>query len=74
MDQERTDATIIELSTVANDIEDFIDENETDDNSVTSVVNSKISKIEDLRKSCRNHHNELRIFVWIELRRVTWKR
>ena len=51
MDKQRIDAIRVELSTIADDIEDFIDENEIDENSTTSEVDCKISKIEDLRTS-----------------------
>ena len=42
------DTIKVELSTVADDIEDFIDENEIDKNSTRSEVDWKISKIEKL--------------------------
>ena len=41
--------------------EDFIDKNEIDENSITSKVDCKISKIEELRTSYRKLHNELKI-------------
>ena len=56
MDKQR-----VELSTFADDIEDFIDENEIDENSATAEVDCKISKIEELRTSYRKLHNELKI-------------
>ena len=56
MDKQR-----VELSTIADDIEDFIDENEIDENSTTAEVDCKISKIEELRTSYRKLHNELNI-------------
>ena len=61
MDNQRIDAIKVELSTIAVDIEDFIDENEIDENSTTSEINYKFSKIEELRASCRKLHNELKI-------------
>ena len=54
MDKQRIDAIRVELSTIADDIEDFIDENEIDKNSTTSEVDCKISKIEDLRTNLSN--------------------
>ena len=56
MDKQR-----VELSTIAGDIEDFIDENEIDENSTTAEVDCKISKIEELRTSYRKLHDELNI-------------
>ena len=61
MDKQRIDAIRVELSIIADDIEDFIDENEIDENS-TSEVDCKISKIEELRTSYRKLHNKLKIF------------
>ena len=61
MDKQRIDAIRVELSTIADDIEDFIDENEIDENSTTSEVDCKITKIEELRTSYRKLHNELNI-------------
>ena len=61
MDKQRIDAIRVELSSIADDIEDFIDENEIDENSTTAEVDCKISKIEELRTSCRKLHNELNI-------------
>ena len=53
MDKQRIDAIRVELSSIADDIEDFIDENEIDENSTTSEVDCKISKIKKLRTSYR---------------------
>ena len=61
MDNQRTDALRVELSTIADDIEDIIDENDIDENSTTSEVDCKSSKIEELRRSYRKLHNELKI-------------
>ena len=61
MDKQRIDAIRVELSTIADDIEDFIDENEIDENSATSEVDCKISKIEELRTSYRKLLNEVKI-------------
>ena len=61
MDKQRIDTIRVELSTIANDIEDFIDKNEIVENSTTSEVDCKISKIEELRTSYRKLHNELNI-------------
>ena len=51
MDKQRVDAIRVELSTIADDIEDFIDENEVDKNSTTSEVDYKMQKIEEPRTS-----------------------
>ena len=61
MDKQIIDAIRVELSTIAGDIEDFFDENEIDENSTTSEVDYKISKIEELRTSYKKLHNELKI-------------
>ena len=61
MDKQRIDAIRVELSTIADDIEDFIDENEIYENSTTWEVDWKISKIEEPRTSYRKLHNELKI-------------
>ena len=53
---DRTDAIRVELSIIADYIEDFIDENST-----TSEVDYKITKIEELRTSYRKLHNDLKI-------------
>ena len=57
MVKQRINAIRVELSTIADDIEDFIDENEIDENSTTAEVDCKISKIEELRTSYRKLHN-----------------
>ena len=61
MDKQRIHAIRVELSTIADDIQDFIDENEIDENSTTSEVDCKISKTEELRTSYIKLHNELKI-------------
>ena len=61
MDKQRVDVISVEISTIADDIEDFIDENEIDENSTKSEVDCKICKIEELKKSYRKIHNELKI-------------
>ena len=58
---DRTDAIRVELSIIADYIEDFIDENEIDENSTTSEVDYKITKIEELRTSYRKLHHDLKI-------------
>ena len=60
-DKQRIDAIRVELSTIADDVEDFIDENEIDENSTTLEVNYKINKIEELKTSYRKLRNELKI-------------
>ena len=61
LDKQRIDAMRVELLIIADDIEDFIDENEVDENSTTTEVDCKISKIEEVRTSYRNLQNELKI-------------
>ena len=61
MDKQRIHAIRVKLSRIADDIQDFIDENEIDENSTTSEVDCKISKIEELRTSYIKLHNELKI-------------
>ena len=61
LDKQRIDAMTVELLIIADDIEDFIDENEVDENSTTTEVDCKISKIEELRTSHRNLQNEWKI-------------
>ena len=61
LDKQRIDAMTVELLIIADDIEDFIDENEVDENSTTTEVDCKISKIEELRTSYRNLQNEWKI-------------
>ena len=62
MDKQRIDAIRVELSTIANDIEDFIDKNEIVENSTTSEIDCNISKIEEFRTSYRKLHSKLKIF------------
>ena len=57
MDNQRIDAIRVRLSTIADDIKDFIDENEVDENLTTSEVDCKICKIEELRASYRKLYN-----------------
>ena len=64
MDKHRTDAIKVELSTIADNTEHFIDENEIDENSVKSVVDCKTSQIEELRTSYRKLHKD---FAWNKL-------
>ena len=61
MIKERIDAIRVELSAVADDTEDFIDENKIDENSTTWEIDCKIIKIEEVRTSYRKLHNELKI-------------
>ena len=57
MDKQRVDVISVEISIIADDI----DENEIDENSTKSEVDCKICKIEELKKSYRKIHNELKI-------------
>ena len=54
MDKQRIDVLRVELSAVAHNIEDFIDDNEIDVNSRTSEVDCKISKLKSLEQVPRN--------------------
>ena len=61
MDKQRVDVISVEISTITDDIEDFIDENEIDENTTKSKVDYKISNIEELKKSYRKIDTELKI-------------
>ena len=53
MDKQKIDAMKVELSAVAVDIEDFIDENEIDDNLTMSVV-AKLAKSKSSEQAIKN--------------------
>ena len=61
MSQEKINALSIEESTIADDISDFIDENQVGDMLDTSEIDNKISKLEELRTGYRRKHKELKI-------------
>ena len=65
MPQEKIDASSIEASTLPGDLSDFIDENQKEDMLDASEIDSKISKLEELRTVYRRKHKELKILSGI---------
>ena len=65
MSQEKIDALSTEESTIADDISDFIDENEVEYRLDASEIDNKISKLEELRTGYRRKHKELKILSGI---------
>ena len=61
MSQEKIDALSIEESRISDDTSDFIDENQVEDMVDASEIDSKISKLEELRTGYRRKHKELKI-------------
>ena len=56
VEKEKIDAFPIDESTIADDIADYIDENEVEDATSISEIEGKINKIEQLRTSYRKKH------------------
>ena len=65
MSQEKIDALSIKESTIADDISDFIDENQVEKMLDASEIYNKISKLEELRTGYRRKHKELKILSGI---------
>ena len=65
MPQEKIDALSIEESTIADDITDFIDENQVEDMLDASEIDNKISKFKELRPGYRRKHKEFKILSGI---------
>ena len=65
MSQEKIDALSIKESTIADDISDFIDENQVENMLDASEIYNKISKLEELRTGYRRKHKELKILSGI---------
>ena len=63
MEKEKIDALAIDESTIADDIADYIDENEVEDATSISEIEGKINKIEQLRTSYRKKHKELKLML-----------
>ena len=61
MEKEKIDALAIDESTIADNIADYIDENEVEDATSISEIEGKINKIEQLRTSYRKKHKELKL-------------
>ena len=60
MQKQKIDSLKIDESTVAEDVDDFIDENEIDQSSTLEQIDTKINRMEQLRTSDRKRHNELK--------------
>ena len=60
MQKQKIDSLKIDESTVAEDVDDFIDENEIDQSSTLEQIDTKINRMEQLRTSYRKRHNELK--------------
>ena len=61
MEKQRIDSLKVDEFTLAEDIADYIDENDVGNSSTVDEIDSKISRVEQLRTSCRRLHNELKI-------------
>ena len=56
MEKQKTDSLKIDESTVAEDVDDFIDENEIDQSSTLEEIDTKINRMQQLRTSYRHLH------------------
>ena len=63
MAKEKIDALAIDESAIADDIADYIDENEVEDATSISEIEGKINKIEQLRTSYRKKHKKLKLML-----------
>ena len=63
MEKQKIDLLKIDESTIAEDVDDFIDENEIDQSSTLEQIDAKIDKMEQLRTSYRRLHNELKTLL-----------
>ena len=61
MEKEKIDALAVDESTIAEDIADYIDENEVEDATNISEIEGKINKREQVRTSYRKKHKELKL-------------
>ena len=61
IEKQRIDSLKLNEFTLAEDIADFIDENDVGDSSTMEEVDSKISRVEQVRTSYRRLHNELKM-------------
>ena len=53
MEKQRTDSLRVDKFTLGEDVADYIDENDVDDPSTMEEIDSKISRVEQLRTSYR---------------------
>ena len=63
MEKQKIDSLKIDESTLAEDVDDFIDENEIDQSSTLEEIDVKINRMEQLRTSYRRLHNELKTLL-----------
>ena len=63
MEKQKIDSLKVDESTISGDAADFIDENEVDESCTVEQIDVKISKVEQLRTSYRQVHNELKILL-----------
>ena len=61
MEKQRIDSLKVDKFTLAEDIADYIDENDVGNSNTVDEIDSKISRVEQLRTSYRRLHNELKI-------------
>ena len=61
MEKQRIDSLKVDEFTLAEDIADYIDENDVGNSNTVDEIDSKISRVEQLRTSYRRLHNELKI-------------
>ena len=61
MEKQRIDSLKVDEFTLAEDIADYIEENDVGNSSTVDEIDSKISRVEQLRTSYRRLHNELKI-------------
>ena len=61
IEKQRIDSLKVDEFTLAEDIADYIDENDVGNSSTVDEIDSKISRVEQLRTSYRRLHNELKI-------------
>ena len=63
MEKQKIDSLKVDESTLAEDVDDFIDENEIDQSSTLEEIDVKINRMEQLRTSYRRLHNELKTLL-----------
>ena len=60
-EKQRINSLKVNEVTLAEDIADYIDENDVGNSSTMKKIDRKISRVEQRRTSCRRLHNELKI-------------
>ena len=60
-EKQRINSLKVNEFTLAEDIADYIDENDVGNSSTMKKIDRKISRVEQRRTSCRRLHNELKI-------------